>query len=126
MIEQSADVKSDAKLRYGMVGGGLGAFIGDVHRKSIALDNLAVLAAGCFSRSTENNAATGKALGIEADRCYNSFDEMADAEAKRPDKIDFVVIVTPNNVHFPAAKAFLSKGIHVVCDKPLTWEVAEA
>ena len=126
MIEQSADVKSGAKLRYGMIGGGLGAFIGDVHRKSIALDSLAELVAGSFSRSQENNAATGKALGIAADRCYNTFGEMAEAEAKRPDKIDFVVIVTPNNMHYAAAKAFLSRGFHVVCDKPLCWEVAEA
>ena len=126
MIEQSADVKKDAMLRYGMVGGGLGAFIGDVHRKSIALDGLAELVAGCFSRSQENNTATGKALHIESGRCYSTFEEMAEAEAKRPDKIDFVVIVTPNNAHYAAAKAFLSKGIHVVSDKPLCWEVKEA
>ena len=126
MIEQSADAKAGAKLRYGMVGGGQGAFIGDVHRKSIALDDLAQIAAGCFSRSAENTLATGKALGIAPDRCYKTFEEMAEAEGKRPDKIDFVVIVTPNNTHFAAAKAFLNAGIHVVCDKPLVWEVAEA
>ncbi|MCL2127059.1 MAG: Gfo/Idh/MocA family oxidoreductase [Treponema sp.] len=126
MIEQSADAAGGEKLRYGMVGGGQGAFIGDVHRKSIALDCMAELAAGCFSRSPENTLATGKALGISPDRCYKSYEEMAEGEAKRSDKIDFVVIVTPNNVHFPAAKAFLSRGINVVCDKPLTWEVAEA
>jgi len=126
MIEQSADIKAGKKLRYGMVGGGQGAFIGDVHRKSISLDGMAEIAAGCFSRSPENTLATGKALGIEPDRCYKTFEEMAEAEAKRPDKIDFVVIVTPNNTHYAAAKAFLSRGIHVVCDKPLTWEVAEA
>ena len=126
MIEQSADVKAGAKLRYGMVGGGQGSFIGDVHRKSIALDGLAELAAGCFSRSPENSLATGAALGVSPDRCYKTFEEMAEMEARRPDKIDFAVIVTPNNAHFAAAKAFLSRGIHVVCDKPLTWEVAEA
>jgi len=126
MIEKSADLKTVSKLRYGMVGGGLGAFIGDVHRKSIALDGLAELAAGCFSRSKENNAATGKALGIDEDRCYKTFEEMAEAEAKRPDKIDFAVIVTPNYAHYAAAKAFLSRGIHLVCDKPLCWEVSEA
>jgi len=126
MIEQSANAKTGSKLRYGMVGGGQGAFIGDVHRKSIALDNLAELAAGCFSRSPENTMATGKALGVSPDRCYKTFGEMAAAEAKRPDKIDFAVIVTPNNAHFAAAKAFLKHGINVVCDKPLTWEVAEA
>ena len=126
MIEQSADAKAVVKLRYGMVGGGQGAFIGDVHRKSIALDGLAELTAGSFSRSPENTAATGKALGVAPDRCYKTFEEMAEGEAKRPDKIDFVVIVTPNNAHFAAAKAFLNKGIHVVCDKPLCWEEAEA
>ena len=109
-----------------MVGGGQGAFIGDVHRKSIALDGLAELAAGCFSRSPENTAATGKALGVAPDRCYKTFAEMAEAEAKRPDKIDFVVIVTPNNAHYEAAKAFLTKGFHVVSDKPLCWEVEQA
>ena len=132
MIEQSAIIskgdsaKTDAKLRYGMVGGGQGAFIGDVHRKSIALDGLAEIAAGCFSRSPKNTLATGKALGVAPDRCYKTFEEMAELEAKRPDKIDFAVIVTPNNAHYAAAKAFLTRGIHVVCDKPLTWEVAEA
>jgi predicted dehydrogenase len=126
MIEGSADLKVSGKLRYGMVGGGQGAFIGDVHRKSIALDGLAEIAAGCFSRSPENTLATGKALGIPQERLYKTFEEMAEQESKRPDKIDFVVIVTPNNTHYPAAKAFLTHGIHVVCDKPLTWEVAEA
>jgi predicted dehydrogenase len=126
MIEQSADVKAGGRLRYGMVGGGQGAFIGDVHRKSINLDNMADIAAGCFSRSHENTLATGKALGISSDRCYKTFEEMANAEAKRADKIDFVVIVTPNSTHFAVAKAFLNSGIHVVCDKPLVFEVAEA
>ena len=126
MIEQSANAKGGAKLCYGMVGGGQGAFIGDVHRKSIALDGMAEISAGCFSRSPENSLATGAALGIAPDRCYKTFEEMAAAEAKRADKIDFAVIVTPNSSHFPAAKAFLNNGIHVVCDKPLTFEVAEA
>lgn len=126
MIEQSADAKAVAKLKFGMVGGGQGAFIGDVHRKSIALDGSAEIAAGCFSRSLKNTLATGKALGLAPERCYKTFEEMAELEAQRPDKIDFVVIVTPNNSHFAAAKAFLSNGINVVCDKPLTWEVAEA
>ena len=114
------------KLRYGMVGGGQGAFIGDVHRKSIALDGHSELAAGCFSRSPENTLETGKALGLSPDRCYKTFEEMAAAEAKRSDKIDYVVIVTPNSTHYAIAKVFLNHGIHVVCDKPLTFEVAEA
>jgi predicted dehydrogenase len=126
MIEGSADVAVTGKLRYGMVGGGPGAFIGDVHRKSIALDGLAEIVAGCFSRAPENTLVTGKALGIAPERLYKTFEEMAEQEAGRPDKIDFVVIVTPNTSHYPAAKAFLSRGIPVVCDKPLTVEAAEA
>src|SRR5512138_2246445 len=115
MIEGTAQGSSRA-LRYGMVGGGQGAFIGDVHRKAIALDGSASLAAGCFSRSHENTLATGRSLGLAAERLYRTFDEMAEAEARRKDGIDFVVIVTPNAAHFPAARAFLSRGIHVVCD----------
>ncbi len=125
MIEGSMQGSSPA-LRYGMVGGGQGAFIGDVHRKAISLDGSAVLAAGCFSRSHENTVATGRALGVATDRLYRTFDEMADAESKRRDGIDFAVIVTPNAAHFAAAKAFLSRGIHVVCDKPLVFEVRQA
>ncbi len=112
-------------LRYGMVGGGPGAFIGDVHRRAIALDGAATLAAGCFSRSFEGTLATGRALGLDPARLYRSFEEMAAAEAARDDGIDFAVIVTPNGSHHAAAKAFLSRGIHVACDKPLTVEVGQ-
>jgi len=119
-------MEKNGKIRYGMIGGGQGAFIGDVHRKSIALDSMTELVAGCFSRSVENTMETGKTWGISPDRCYKTYEEMAEAEGKRPDKIDFVVIVTPNNTHFAIAKAFLNQGIHVACDKPLTFEVAEA
>ena len=125
MIEGSAKGSSSA-LRYGMIGGGQGAFIGDVHRKAINLDGSAILAAGCFSRSHENTLATGRALGVADDRLYRSFEEMADAESRRKDGIDFAVIVTPNAAHYPAAKALLSRGIPVVCDKPLVFEVKEA
>jgi len=125
MIEGSAR-GSGAALRYGMVGGGQGAFIGDVHRKAIALDGSATLVAGCFSRSHENTVATGRGLGLSDERLYRSFEQMAEAEAKRGDGIDFAVIVTPNAAHHAAAKAFLSRGIHVVCDKPLVFEVREA
>jgi predicted dehydrogenase len=126
MIEASAGTQKAEKLRYGMVGGGQGAFIGDVHRKAINLDGLAVLTAGCFSQTWENTRATGLSLGLASERCYKTFEEMAEQEVRRSDPIDFVVIVTPNAAHYSAAKAFLSRGIHVVCDKPLTFEVAEA
>lgn len=115
-----------AKLRYGMVGGGPGAFIGDAHRKAVSLDGTAELVAGCFSRTPEKTLEQGKALGLEPERCYASYQEMAEAEAAREDGIDFVVIVTPNNTHYAIAKAFLEAGIHVVCDKPLVTTVQEA
>jgi predicted dehydrogenase len=125
MIESSSSSRSTV-LQYGMVGGGEGAFIGDVHRKAIALDGSGRLAAGCFSRSHDNTLATGRPLGVPDERLYRSFEEMAEAEARRDDGIDYVVIVTPNAAHHPIAKAFLGRGIHVVCDKPLTLEIAEA
>lgn len=126
MIEGSADSKALGLIRYGMVGGGQGAFIGDVHRKAINLDGMATLVAGCFSRSFENTTSTGRSLGLSEDRLYKTYEEMAQKEAQRADKIDFVVIVTPNYEHYAVAKAFLSRGFSVVCDKPLTFEVAEA
>ena len=126
MIEGVSPYGSASVLRYGMVGGGQGAFIGDVHRKAIALDGSASLVAGCFSRSHENTLATGRSLGLDEKRLYRTFEEMAEGESRRKDGIDFVVIVTPNDLHHPAGKAFLSRGIHLVCDKPLTLEAAEA
>lgn len=116
------------KLRMGMVGGGQGAFIGGVHRMAAALDQQIELVAGCFSRDPGNTAETGRQLHLDPERCYATFDEMAAREAARApgDRIDFVSIVTPNRSHFPAARAFLERGIHVVCDKPLTFDVEEA
>ena len=115
-----------AKLRYGMVGGGPGAFIGDAHRKAISLDGTAELVAGCFSRTPEKTKEQGKALGLDPERCYANYKEMAAAERAREDGIDFVVIVTPNNTHYEIAKAFLEAGIHVACDKPLVTTAEEA
>jgi len=114
------------KLRYGMIGGGPGAFIGEVHRKAIGLDGMAELAAGCFSRSWEKTLETGRILGLSEERLYQDYLTMAEKEANRPDPVDFVVVVTPNAQHYGAVKAFLSKGIPVVCDKPLTFETEEA
>ena len=114
------------RLSYGMVGGGPGSFIGDAHRKAINIDGKAALVAGCFSRSAEKCRQTGAELGIAEDRCYVSFEEMAKAEAARPDGIDYVVVVTPNVSHYPVCKAFLEAGIHVSCDKPLCLTVEQA
>ncbi|WP_455381938.1 Gfo/Idh/MocA family protein [Salinispira pacifica] len=126
MIEGSRTGTAVTSLTYGMVGGGEGALIGDVHRKAINFDTSARLVAGCFSRSFANTRRTGELLGLASDRLYKDYRAMAQAEARRPDTIDFVVIVTPNSTHFPIAKAFLEQGIHVVCDKPLVLSTAEA
>ncbi len=114
------------RLTYGMVGGGPGSFIGDAHRRAISLDSSARLAAGCFSRTPEKSKSQGEALGLEPERCYTNYREMAQAEGKREDGIDFVVVVTPNATHYEICKAFLEAGIHVACDKPLATDSAQA
>jgi len=126
MIEGSKTDSFAIRLQYGMVGGGEGAFIGDVHRKAVNFDQKAALVAGSFSRSFENTLATGKTLGLDHGRLYKSYAEMAEAESKRKDGIDFVVIVTPNSTHYEIAKTFLEHDIHVVCDKPLVFTTAQA
>ena len=116
------------KLRYGMVGGGPGAFVGKIHRKAAALDGLTTLAAGVFSADPVKSRRHGEALHLDPARLYDSFEEMAEREAALPEdeRIDFVSIVTPNFLHFPMAKAFIERGIHVVCDKPMTTTLEDA
>ena len=114
------------QIRYGMVGGGLNAFIGEVHRKALNFDTRAELVAGSFSSHADRNAATGEAYCLDPARVYASYEEMAKAEAAREDGIDFVSVVTPNNMHYPVCKAFLEAGINVVCEKPLCFTVAQA
>ena len=113
-------------IRYGMVGGGQGAFIGAVHRIAARMDNEFELVAGALSSDPKRARASAEELGLDPDRSYGSYAEMAKAEAKRADGIEAVAIVTPNNVHVPAAMAFLNAGIHVICDKPLAMTLAEA
>jgi predicted dehydrogenase len=114
------------ELKYGMAGGSLSAFIGEVHRKAIAYDTRAELACGAFSPDAARNADTAKAYGLAPDRVYPGYAAMAKAEASRPDGIDFAVIATPNNTHYQIAAEFLKAGIHVVCEKPLCLLVEEA
>ncbi len=114
------------EIKYGMVGGSIYAFIGEVHRKALAFDTRAELVAGCFSNVESENADTAKAYGVAAERTYKDYKEMAAAEAKRADKIDFVSICTPNFLHYEVAKEFLLAGINVVCEKPLCFAVEEA
>ena len=111
-----------------MVGGGPGAFIGAVHHRAATLDGMATLVAGAFSSNAAKSREQGAAYGLAPDRTYASFDEMARRESELPEseRIDFVSIVTPNHLHFPVAKAFIERGIHVVCDKPLTTTLEDA
>ncbi len=115
-------------IRYGMVGGGPDAFIGAVHRMAAALDGEYALVAGAFSSNPEKSAATGAKLGIAPGRAYGSWEAMAEAEGALPEgeRIEAVSIVTPNHLHHPVAKPFLERGIHVICDKPLTTTVEDA
>ena len=116
------------KLRMGMIGGGAGSFIGDVHRKAASIDGMIDLVCGAFSRSAEKSMTSGKALYLPEDRCYGSYEEMILKEKELPENVrmDFVTIVTPNHMHFPPAKLALEHGFHVVCDKPMTLTLDEA
>lgn len=114
------------KIRLGMVGGGNDAFIGAVHRIASRLDDRYELKAGALSSTAEKSKASGAALGLDPERCYGDFEEMAEKEAAREDGVQAVSIVTPNHVHCAAAKAFLQRGIHVICDKPLTATMQDA
>jgi len=117
-------------LKYGMIGGGAGSFIGAVHRRAIALDGQATLVAGALSSSRERAMESARELGLAADRSYGTWEEMLKGESARQgaERLDFVVVVTPNHAHYAPVKAFLEAGFHVVCDKPLvhTPEEAEA
>ncbi len=114
------------RLRLGMVGGGRDAFIGAVHRIAARIDDQYELVAGCFSSNPEKSKASGADLGLDPSRCYERFAEMASREARKKDGIDVVAIVTPNHMHAPVALQFLKRGIHVICDKPLTATLPEA
>jgi predicted dehydrogenase len=116
------------KVRYGMVGGGPGAFIGAVHRRAAALDGEIDLVAGAFSSDAAKSRRQGEELFLVPRRVYGSWREMVERESKLPEgeRIDFVSIVTPNASHFEIAKAFLEAGFHVVCDKPMTTTLEDA
>jgi predicted dehydrogenase len=112
------------RIKLGMVGGGNDAFIGGVHRIASRIDDHFELVAGALSSTPEKSRASGEALGLP--RVYDDFKSMAIREARLKDGIDAVSIVTPNHVHYEAAREFLKRGIHVICDKPLTSTLADA
>jgi predicted dehydrogenase len=116
------------KLRMGLVGGGQGSFIGRVHSIAACLDNRATVVAGALSSTPERSKASAPDYDIAPSRAYGSYQEMFEKEAQLPpdQRIDFVAVTTPNHVHFEVAKAALEAGFHVVCDKPMTFDLAQA
>jgi predicted dehydrogenase len=127
MVYATADGQSSGgRLRLGMVGGGRDAFIGAVHRMALRLDDKGALVAGALSSDPEKAKASAADLGIAPDRGYSDYREMARVEAARADGVEAVVIVTPNHMHAPVARAFLEAGIDVICDKPLSATLEEA
>lgn len=126
MVDGTTQQARPARIRLGMVGGGRDAFIGGVHRMASRLDDHYELVAGAFSSTPEKSLASAVDLGVSAERAYASFSDMAEREAAREDGIEAVSIVTPNHLHYPVACAFLERGIHVICDKPMTASLADA
>jgi predicted dehydrogenase len=116
------------KLRMGLVGGGPGAFIGRVHVTAAGLDGRAELVAGAFSSDPARSKEAARDYGVEPDRAYDSFDRLVETEAHRPpgERVDFVAIATPNHTHFDFASTLAGAGFHIVCDKPLTSDLAQA
>ncbi|MCX5638911.1 MAG: Gfo/Idh/MocA family oxidoreductase [Planctomycetota bacterium] len=121
-------MKLDRKLKMGMVGGGPGAFIGEVHRKASRMDGQIELAAGAFDINPDKSKQMGKQLYLDPKRVYGTYKEMIKGELKLPEgeRIDFVSVTTPNNWHFPIASDFLKAGFNVMCEKPMTFNVKEA
>jgi predicted dehydrogenase len=125
-IEGRSDAKGGGRIRLGMIGGGQGAFISAVHRLAARMDDQYEFVAGALSSTPARARASGRELGLAKDRIYTDYQQMATAESQRDDGIEAVAIVTPNNIHVPAAKAFIEAGIHVICDKPLSVSLKEA
>ena len=116
------------KLRMGLIGGGQGAFIGKVHSIAAIMDNRAVLVAGALSSDPAKAKASAPDYDIKPDRAYGSYKDMIAAEQKLPigERVDFVSVTTPNHMHFDIAKAFAEAGFNVMCDKPMTFDLAQA
>ena len=121
-------MKLDRMLKMGMVGGGPGAFIGEVHRKAARMDGEIELVAGTFSADPEKSKQVGRELYLDPGRVYGTYQEMIEQERKLPEgeRVDFVSITTPNNWHFPIARDLLQASFSVMCEKPMTLNVAEA
>lgn len=119
-------MQANRKIRVGMVGGGIGAFIGNIHRMAMRLSDRFELVAACFSSDHQKNIVSAEEIGLHSGRLYFDYQSMANGEACHPQGIEAVVIVTPNHLHFEMAKAFLKQGMHVICDKPLSLSLQQA
>jgi len=116
------------KLKMGLVGGGQGSFIGKVHSIAACLDNRAEVVAGAFSSNAERSKASAADYDVAPSRAYGSYQEMMAAEKQLPEgeRIDFVSVTTPNHTHYEIAKAAVEAGFHVMCDKPMTFDLRQA
>jgi len=121
-------MKLNRKLKMGMVGGGPGAFIGEVHRKAARMDGAIELIGGAFDINPRKSKQMGRELCLDPKRVYRTYEEMIERELKLPEgkRVDFVSITVPNNWHFPIARDFLNAGFHMMCEKPMTFNVREA
>ena len=115
-----------ARLGWGMVGGGEGSQIGPTHRMAAAVDGLFDFTAGALDHRPEEGRAFGRSLGLDDGRSYGDWREMLESESMRDDRVDLVTVATPNATHHEIARAFLERGFHVLCEKPMTMTVAEA
>ena len=120
------DRLENKKIRIGFVGGGPNSFIGYTHRLSARFDNRFEFVAGVFSRDKKKSIKFGRSLGIDKERCYNDFKEMAEKEVKRDDAIEALGIMTPSGNHYEIAKEFIKNKVHIICDKPLTSTIKDA
>ena len=114
------------KIKLGIVGGGSGSWIGHVHRIAARFDNQYEIVSGVFSRNSKNSSKFGQSLGIDKNRCYSNYKEMADIEAKRTDGIDVVAIMTPHGSHQNIAETFINKNINIISDKPFAGNLKQA
>ena len=114
------------KLKLGIIGGGPNSWIGHVHRIAARFDDKYILVAGVFSRNSKKSISFGKSLGIEPQRCYSNYSEMADKENKLRNKIDVVSIMTPPGSHQKIAEKFIDKNIHIISDKPFAANLRQA
>ena len=114
------------RIRIGMIGGGPGSWVGPAHRVAMRIDDRYELVAGTFSRDLDKSRAMGRELGVDSDRVYANYENMAEAEAARAEGVEAVSILTHHNTHHAVASAFLDRGIHVICEKPITVDLGDA